>query len=733
MNDSGAARNQPDITQDGSLITEESRRRVLADDNNQTASAAAPNDTVPSGLRAELAATITAPVPFQSNTIAPSPPAQSGSPFASPSLGVHHGELATRSAQQSSPSALRISTDLSAALSAANYSTPQRHGASNDNNSYYSARGGITIHRKGSTGNLQPISRTPSLKTALSQSLGGGNSSAASSLMPSPIISAMGDMTPLPSPLLSADSPGPWKKLLASTPPKSRDRLGSIGERPVFVTNNMTDAMQPSSPPSKRKVYVAMDGQEGSSSIPSPARDTSRHTRNRSVSEYKPDASAIPKRQITVSGSHAKPEGLSLQEPQMRRELNLAESRGLTPTVTQPPTPPPSESSKDSSESTRPKESAMELFEARGRHDNKRRRWRALKTLGQGTFSQVVLATSQIEPVVEDDSEGSDRESQPDRRTLVAVKICEHGPRGGASEERVEMSLKRELEILLDIHHPSLVDLKAFSIEPTRAILVLTYSPGGDLFDVATAHRKLLAPSLLQRIFAELVGAVRYLHEKHIVHRDIKLESKMKLYLQLVFEVLRLLTWIIDVLVNLSVDELADPTVDWSVYPNSIITLTDLGLSRRVVGDEKLETRCGSDDYAAPEVIMGQPYDGRATDAWSLGVLLYALLESRLPFDPHPGMSDAHRMRSRTSHRIARVEWRWVEFAGEDGDHDGNEAKFQEKGLLGAMRITEALLKRARSRWTLDKVADQPWVKGGIRVEGGVRFWEEEEGQEIPS
>src|SRR5258708_6622459 len=102
--------------------------------------------------------------------------------------------------------------------------------------------------------------------------------------------------------------------------------------------------------------------------------------------------------------------------------------------------------------------------------------------------------------------------------------------------------------------------------------------------------------------------------------------------------------------------ELQNPSTDWSTYPYSVITVTDLGLSRRITADEKLETRCGSDDYAAPEVILGQSYDGRAIDAWSLGVLLYALLEGRLPFDPNPGMSDALRLRSRTSHRIARVE-----------------------------------------------------------------------------
>lgn len=162
-----------------------------------------------------------------------------------------------------------------------------------------------------------------------------------------------------------------------------------------------------------------------------------------------------------------------------------------------------------------------------------------------------------------------------------------------------------------------------------------------------------------------------------------------------------------------------------------MITLTDLGLSRRVADDEKLTTRCGSDDYAAPEVIMGQPYDGRAVDAWSLGVLLYALLESRLPFDPTPGMSDGHKQRSKTSHRIARVEWCWVAYTGEDGDHEGDEAKFEAAGLKGAMIIVEGLLKRARSRWTIAKVADQEWIKTGINVDGGIKFREEDTPDEI--
>ncbi len=349
--------------------------------------------------------------------------------------------------------------------------------------------------------------------------------------VPSPIITAMGDVTPLPSPLMSGDSPGPWKRLsISSASPTQRPgKLESVEEGVPASPNRSHPQTQLASSPTKRKLFITDQVDKIPPALASPSSQQGpKHGRNRSVSEYAPDAVSIPKKPIAVSGSHARIEGTDGLESNMRREMHLAEARGLTPTVTKPPTPPPSESSRDSSDgSLRQREEGFEYFKARSRSDQKKRRWRSLGLLGRGTFSRVMLATSQVVPSDggPEVPSGSLVDCRLDRKTLVAVKVCEHGPRGGASEDRVEMSLKRELEIMQVIHHPSLVDLKAWSIEHTRAIIVMSYCPGGDLFDVATGHRSLLTPSLMARMFAELVAAVNYLHGKDIVHRDIKLES----------------------------------------------------------------------------------------------------------------------------------------------------------------------------------------------------------------
>ena len=63
------------------------------------------------------------------------------------------------------------------------------------------------------------------------------------------------------------------------------------------------------------------------------------------------------------------------------------------------------------------------------------------------------------------------------------------------------------------------------------------------------------------------------------------------------------------------------------------IKIADFGLSHIVQDGEFLKTSCGSPNYAAPEVIEGKFYSGEEVDVWSSGVILYALLTARLPFD----------------------------------------------------------------------------------------------------
>lgn len=132
--------------------------------------------------------------------------------------------------------------------------------------------------------------------------------------------------------------------------------------------------------------------------------------------------------------------------------------------------------------------------------------------------------------------------------------------------------------------------------------------------------------------------------------------------------------------------------------------LTDFGLSRFVDPDNPwLTTRCGSESYAAPEIVMGSRYDGRQTDAWACGVVLFALTTRRLPFDSlHGGFSS--RSRKAMLLGIAKCEYSWPKVEGEEP------ALWR---IPGVKRIVEKLLIRdPQRRWRVDALWQDEWMNG---------------------
>lgn len=63
-----------------------------------------------------------------------------------------------------------------------------------------------------------------------------------------------------------------------------------------------------------------------------------------------------------------------------------------------------------------------------------------------------------------------------------------------------------------------------------------------------------------------------------------------------------------------------------------MVKLTDFGFSNLFEPGQQLQTSCGSLAYSAPEILLGDAYDGPKIDVWSLGVILYMLVCGRLPF-----------------------------------------------------------------------------------------------------
>ncbi|XP_035483824.2 serine/threonine-protein kinase BRSK2-like isoform X4 [Scophthalmus maximus] len=173
----------------------------------------------------------------------------------------------------------------------------------------------------------------------------------------------------------------------------------------------------------------------------------------------------------------------------------------------------------------------------------------------------------------------------------VAVKIVNREK----LSESVLMKVEREIAILKLIEHPHVLKLHDVYENKKYLYLVLEHVSGGELFDYLVKKGR-LTPKEARKFFRQIISALDFCHSHSICHRDLKPE-------------------------NLLLDE------------KNNIRIADFGMASLQVGESLLETSCGSPHYACPEVIRGEKYDGRKADAWSCGVILFALLVGALPFD----------------------------------------------------------------------------------------------------
>jgi len=101
---------------------------------------------------------------------------------------------------------------------------------------------------------------------------------------------------------------------------------------------------------------------------------------------------------------------------------------------------------------------------------------------------------------------------------------------------------------------------------------------------------------------------------------------------------------------------------------------------------------------------MGSRYDGRDTDAWACGVVLYALTARRLPFDSLYGGFNS-KSRKAMLLRIAKCEYGWPKM-----EEDYQPALWQ---IPGVKRIVERLLVRnPQQRWKIDALWQDEWMSG---------------------
>ncbi|XP_041973356.1 testis-specific serine/threonine-protein kinase 1-like [Aricia agestis] len=181
------------------------------------------------------------------------------------------------------------------------------------------------------------------------------------------------------------------------------------------------------------------------------------------------------------------------------------------------------------------------------------------------------------------------------RHNVVACKVIDTAQ---APREYLTKFLPRELDILIRVNHPHIIHVSNIFQRRAKYFIFLRFAENGDLLDFLTQNG---AVSETQSRFwmRQIVSGVNYIHTLNIAHRDLKCENIL-------------------------------------ITANYNVKLTDFGFARVVrqrSRDIASDTYCGSLSYAAPEVLKGTPYYPKLSDMWSVGIIMYTMLNKALPFN----------------------------------------------------------------------------------------------------
>lgn len=159
--------------------------------------------------------------------------------------------------------------------------------------------------------------------------------------------------------------------------------------------------------------------------------------------------------------------------------------------------------------------------------------------------------------------------------------------------------IDREIGIMMYANHPTIIKFIGFSLqdflEENNVTIIMELCKNGSLLDIFQNLDKNDGPkdyinTTRQILITGIARGMKYLHDRNIIHRDIKVG-------------------------NILLDE--------NMYP----LLSDFGLSKMFdVGHSRSQTQCGGTlSYMAPEILKDSEYDTKA-DVYSFGILMFEIV-----------------------------------------------------------------------------------------------------------